>query len=116
MRSLNLSERFEELTQEVEGCRWDATFISETWRASNAEIWETQQGRRFMGAGKYEKVEIRPAWESAKYLGQKIIFRQQETAEIKNRISAAWASIDSTENASPHHPDEEEKRTENADQ
>ena len=43
-RSLNSRERFEELTQEVEGCRWNAILICETWRASNAEIWETHQG------------------------------------------------------------------------
>ena len=30
------------------------------------------------------KVEILPAWESAKCLGQKITFQQQETAEIRN--------------------------------
>ena len=54
VRSLNPSERFEELTQEVEGCRWDAFSISETWRASNAEIWETQQGHIFMGSGTFE--------------------------------------------------------------
>ena len=54
VRSLNSSERFEELTQEVEGSRWDAILISETWRASNAEIWETQHGHRFMGSGKFE--------------------------------------------------------------
>ena len=38
------------------------------------------------------KVEILPAWESAEYLGQTITFQQQEAAEIKNRIRAAWAS------------------------
>ena len=54
MRSLNSSERLEELTQEVEGYRLDAILISETWRASNAEIWETQQGHIFHGAGKFE--------------------------------------------------------------
>ena len=32
MWSLDSSERFEELTQEVEGCRWDAILICETWR------------------------------------------------------------------------------------
>ena len=47
VRSLTLSERFEELTQEVEGCRWDAILISETWRANEAEILETQQGHTF---------------------------------------------------------------------
>ena len=39
------------------------------------------------------KVEILPASESAKYLGQTKTFHQQETAEIKNRIRAAWASL-----------------------
>ena len=39
------------------------------------------------------KVEILPACERAKYLGQTITFQQQETAEIKNRIRAAWASL-----------------------
>ena len=58
------------------------------------------------------KVEILPAWESAKNLGQQFTFQHQETAEIKNRIRAAWAS----ENASPHHPDKEEIQKENADQ
>ena len=54
MRTLNSSERFDELTQEVKECRCDATLISETWRASDAEIWETQQGHIFMGSGKFE--------------------------------------------------------------
>ena len=51
---LNSSERFEELTQEVEGCRWDAILICEVWRAKDAEIWETQQGHTPMGSGKFE--------------------------------------------------------------
>ena len=37
------------------------------------------------------KVEMLSACESAKYLGQTITFQQQETAEIKNRIRAAWS-------------------------
>ena len=45
-------ERFEELTQEVEGCKWDALLISETCGSNKAETWETQQGYMFMGAGK----------------------------------------------------------------
>ena len=52
--SLNSSERFEELTQEMEGCRWDAILISERWSANNAETWETQQGHVFMGSGNFE--------------------------------------------------------------
>ena len=39
------------------------------------------------------KVDILSACESAKYLGQTFTFQQQETAEIKNRIRAAWASF-----------------------
>ena len=39
------------------------------------------------------RVEISPACESAKYLGQTITFQQQGTAEIKNRIRVAWASF-----------------------
>ena len=54
VRSLHSSERFEELTQEVEGCRWDAILIRESWRVSNAEIWETQQGHISLGSGKFE--------------------------------------------------------------
>ena len=54
LRSLNSSERFDELTPEVEGCRWDAILICETWRASNAEIWETQLGHTSVGSGEFE--------------------------------------------------------------
>ena len=32
----------------------DASLISETWRASDASIWETQQGPIFMGSEKFE--------------------------------------------------------------
>ena len=38
---------------QVINLRWDALLISETLRTSNAEIWETQQGHIFMGAGKF---------------------------------------------------------------
>ena len=31
--------------------------------------------------------------ESARYLGQKITFEEQETAEIRNRLKAAWAAF-----------------------
>ena len=36
MRSLNLSERFEELTQEVEGCRCDAILERSTTTSSSS--------------------------------------------------------------------------------
>ena len=39
------------------------------------------------------KVEILTREESTTYLGQMIIFQQQETTEIRNRIRAAWATF-----------------------
>ena len=42
-RSMNSSERLEELFNEVHRVRWDVILISETWRQGK-EVWETQQG------------------------------------------------------------------------
>ena len=39
------------------------------------------------------KFEMLSACDSAKYLGQTVKFQHQETAEIRNRIRAAWASF-----------------------
>ena len=39
------------------------------------------------------KVEILTREGSAKYLGRKITFQEQETTEIRNRIRAAWATF-----------------------
>ena len=39
------------------------------------------------------KVEILGKAASARYLGQKITFEDQETEEIKNRLKAAWAAF-----------------------
>ena len=54
MRSMHSSEKIEELVTELEGYRWDAILLSETWRHEPAEIWETHHNHIFMGAGKYE--------------------------------------------------------------
>ena len=54
MRSMHSSEKIEELETELEGYRWDAILLSETWRHEPAEIWETHHNHIFMGAGKYE--------------------------------------------------------------
>ena len=54
MRSMHSSEKNEELVTELEGYRWDAILLSETWRHEPAEIWETHHNHIFMGAGKYE--------------------------------------------------------------
>ena len=51
-RSLNSSERLEELFKEVHQMAWDAILISETWRQSK-EIWETQQGHIMVESGKF---------------------------------------------------------------
>ena len=39
------------------------------------------------------KIEVLAKSDSARYLGQKITFEEQETAEIKNRLKAAWAAF-----------------------
>ena len=54
MRSMHSSEKIEELATELEGYRWDAIFLNETWRHEPAELWETQHKHIFMGAGKYD--------------------------------------------------------------
>ena len=54
MRSIHLSERIQEMVCELEGYRWDAILMSETWRPEKSEIWETHQKHIFMGAGKYD--------------------------------------------------------------
>ena len=51
MRSMHSSEKIEELETELEGYRWDAILLSETWRHEPAEIWETHHNHIFMGAG-----------------------------------------------------------------
>ena len=52
MRSMHSSEKIEELVTELEGYRWDAILLNETWRHELAELWETQHKHIFMGAGK----------------------------------------------------------------
>ena len=54
MRSMHSSERIEEMICELEGYRWDAIFLSETWRYDKAEIWETHHKHTFLGAGRYD--------------------------------------------------------------
>ena len=39
------------------------------------------------------KIEILEKGDSARYLGQKITFEDQETVEVKNRLKAAWAAF-----------------------
>ena len=51
---MNSSERNEEMIREVEGYRWDAVLLNETWRPAKSEIWETHQTDIYMGARKYE--------------------------------------------------------------
>ena len=48
MRSMNSSERIEEMVHELEGYRWDAVLLNETWRPAKSEIWETHQRHIYM--------------------------------------------------------------------
>ena len=52
LRSMHSSERIEEMVCELEGYRWDALLISETWRQDKSEIWETHHKHKFMAAKK----------------------------------------------------------------
>ena len=60
MRSTHSSEKIEELVSELEGYRWDAILLNETWRHEQAEIWETHHKHIFLGAGKYDNKT--PCW------------------------------------------------------
>ena len=53
-RSMNSSVRIDEMFSELQGCRWDAILVSETWRPGEEEIWESRQGHIIMCAGKFE--------------------------------------------------------------
>ena len=39
MRSMHSSEKIEEMVSELEGYRWDAILLNETWTHEQAEIW-----------------------------------------------------------------------------
>ena len=54
MRSMDSSERIEGMIRELEGYRWDAVLLNETWRPAKSEMWETHQRHIFTGSGKYE--------------------------------------------------------------
>ena len=54
MRSMHSSEKIAELVTELEGYRWDAILLNETWRHEPAELCETQHKHIFTGAGKYD--------------------------------------------------------------
>ena len=41
MRSMHSIERIDEMVCELEGYRWDALLLCETWRHDKSEIWET---------------------------------------------------------------------------
>ena len=54
MRSMHSTERIEDMICELEGYRWVAILLCETWRHDKAERWETHHKHIFMGAGKYD--------------------------------------------------------------
>ena len=51
---MHSSERIEEMVCELEGYRWNALLLSETWRQDKSEIWETHHKHIFMGAGRHD--------------------------------------------------------------
>ena len=53
-RSMNSSVRIDEMFSGLQGCRWDAILVSETWRPEEEEIWESKQGHVIKCAGKFE--------------------------------------------------------------
>ena len=52
MRSMNSSERIEEIFSELQQVACHVILISETWRLGK-EIWETQQGHIMVESGKF---------------------------------------------------------------
>ena len=42
------------MIRELEGSRWDATFLRETWWQDKEETWETHHKHIFMGGGRYD--------------------------------------------------------------
>ena len=50
MISMHSSDKIEEMVSELEGYRWDAILLNETWRHEQAEIWETHHKHIFMGS------------------------------------------------------------------
>ena len=54
MRSMHSSEKIEEMVSELEGYRWNAILLSETWRHEQAEMWETHHKHIFMRSGKFD--------------------------------------------------------------
>ena len=51
---LQKNTRSSSLFSEVQGCKWNAILVSETWRPKPEEVWESDQGHIVMGVGKYE--------------------------------------------------------------
>ena len=54
MISIHSSERIEELVCELEGCKWNAILLSDTWTQEKSKIKETHHKHKFTGAGKYD--------------------------------------------------------------
>ena len=50
-RGLSRDDRITELLTELENMEWDFVSINETMRTTESEIWATQGGHMFMGAG-----------------------------------------------------------------
>ena len=118
-RSLNPSERLEELFNEVHQMAWDAILISETWR-QNKEVWETQQGH-IVESGKFTNkhgvaILLNRRWKKSDQLGAMrmrtcgcdVDLGQQETDRVDECVHAPqWMSRPSCrENIQNDHHDD----------
>ena len=54
VRSLHDNHRFEGRLKKIEGCRWEAILLCETWKSAKEEIWESHCGHIYMSAGGFD--------------------------------------------------------------
>ena len=101
MRSMHSSERIEEMICELEGYRWDAVLLSETWRQDKAEKWETHHKHIFMGAGRYDNthgvgIMLNKKWRQRVIDSEYINERAISTTIVVNRQRIKLMSVSSS--------------------
>ena len=98
MRSMLSSERIEEMVCELEGYRWDALLLCETWRHDKEEIRETHHKHIFMGAGKYDNkrgvaIMVNKKWKQSIIDTEYINERAISTTTMVNRQRIKLMSV-----------------------
>ena len=92
------SERIEEMICALQGYRWDAIFLCETWRHDEAEIWETHHKHRFIGARKYDNkhgvgISLNKKWKQRIFDTEYINGRAISTTNVVNRQRIKLMSV-----------------------